>query len=68
MVASTAYRRCQVSTYTVKWRDADDGDHTFTGMQDTSVAAFISALVIHPDMTLISVTLDERDDTKDLVQ
>jgi hypothetical protein len=45
-------------TYTVKWRD-DTTDHTFAGMQDTSLAAYVSALVIHPTITLVSVTLDE---------
>lgn len=55
-----------MDTYTIKWRDAD-ADHTFDGMQDTSVVAFASALIVNASTTLVSVTLD-GDDTRDIVR
>jgi len=50
-------------TYTVRWSDTHGEDHIFEGMQATSLAPFISALVIHPDMTVTSVTLDGAEPT-----
>jgi hypothetical protein len=50
-------------TYTVTYRDGTT-DHTFAGMQDVSLEAYVSALVINPTITLVSVTLDEQTDVQ----
>ena len=51
-------------TYTVKWRDANGGEHTHAGVGTRTMQRYVDALTSYSlntieVMTLVSVTLDE---------
>jgi hypothetical protein len=56
-----------VNTYTIKWRDAQGGEHTHVGADTTTMRHYVTnltALPLYNPPTLVSVTLDELTDAQ----